>query len=365
MKVALLIDHIGAGGAQRQITGLACLLKERGVDVKLYTYYPMDFYEQELKNCGVSHEIVAGADSHFRRFFLLRKRFKEEQPDVVISYLDTPCMLACLIKKTGVNYKLIVSERNTTQRMTKTERVKFMLYRWADCIVPNSFSQRDFIINNFPSCKGKTVTIPNYVDLDKFSIEGTRVRKARPTIMVAASVWASKNTKGFIEAIKLLKSKTEDFEVRWYGLNRLTQISGNIAYMEDCFKLIKEYRLENHFLLLDKTKDIKVAYLEDEYFCLPSFYEGTSNALCEALSMSLPIACSAVCDNPVYVEDGKNGVLFDPKSPEEMSDALYRLLSLSKEEYSQYADNSRIMAERQFTKERFVDSYLKLISCRK
>lgn len=38
-----------------------------------------------------------------------------------------------------------------------------------------------------------------------------------------------------------------------------------------------------------------------DYFCLPSFHERALRVLCEAISCGLPVVCSGVCDNLIYV----------------------------------------------------------------
>ena len=45
MKILLFIDSLGSGGAQRQIVGLATMLKEKGYGVKMVTYYDIPFYK--------------------------------------------------------------------------------------------------------------------------------------------------------------------------------------------------------------------------------------------------------------------------------------------------------------------------------
>ena len=47
-RVSLFIDSLGPGGAQRQIVGLAILLKKKGFDVKLATYF--DFLLTSIKS---------------------------------------------------------------------------------------------------------------------------------------------------------------------------------------------------------------------------------------------------------------------------------------------------------------------------
>ena len=360
MRTVLLIDSLGAGGAQRQLAGLACMLKERGVDVMICTYYPIMFYGKQIEEHGVPCEMITDGGSMWKRFSLLRKKLLALQPDVVVAYLDTPCILASLIRLSGVKFKLIVSERNTTQKLSKRERLKFWLYRKADCIVPNSYAQGEFVCKHYPRYSEKTVVIPNFVDLQKFAFQGMRRRSNRPVILVAASVWPSKNTKGFIEAVRLLKQRRSDFVVKWFGVNMSTTIQQNKVYMDDCLQLIKEYGLEETCFLYPKTQQIDEEYRKADYFCLPSFYEGTPNVLCEAMACSLPIVCSSVCDNPKYVHEGENGFLFNPRDIHDMADKLEMALNLEEEEYGTYSVQSRSIAEQYMSEQMFVERYMAL-----
>lgn len=361
MKIALLIDHFGAGGAQRQLAGLACMLKGQGMDVCVYTYFPIMFYKEQIEQNGIVCEVIEDATSHSKRLFKLRKKLLSESPDVVIAFLDTPCILACLIRFLGGKFKLIVSERNTTQILTRRERMKFWLYRKADYIVPNSYSQGDFISSHYPQYMDKTVVIPNFVDLEKFSCKKERRRADKAVILVAASIWASKNTKGFIEAVRLLRQRRNDFVVKWFGLDLKTKIQQNKEYMDDCLRLVKEYGLEDTVFFYPKTPHIVEEYRNADYFCLPSFNEGTPNVLCEAMACSLPVVCSRVCDNPRYVYEGENGFLFDPRDTHDMSEKMDALLNLNDKEYGEFCQRSRSIAEVNMSERVFLERYLSLL----
>lgn len=45
------------------------MLKERGVDVSVFTYYPIMFYEEILQQHHVPCEVIEEAGSYRRRFF--------------------------------------------------------------------------------------------------------------------------------------------------------------------------------------------------------------------------------------------------------------------------------------------------------
>lgn len=354
-KIILFTDCLGAGGAQRQLVGLAIMLKEKDYNVAVATYHNIDFYKKQLDDAGVRNLVIPNGSNKKTRIWAVRTFLKKERPDWVVSYQETPSLLACIAKVTGCKFRLIVSERNTTQAVGMNERVRFFLYRWADAIVPNSYAQENYLTSHYPWMQKKLKTITNFVDLDYFSFIERKKRKV-PEIVIAATIWSSKNTLGFIEAVKKLVDRNSRFHVSWYGKSNI-----DMDYYNESLQKIQEYGIQDYIELKDKTKQIKNVYHNADLFCLPSFYEGTPNVICEAISTGLPVACSDVCDNYIYVKPGCNGVLFDPNNPNDMANKISQLLYISSLEFEKYQKNSRQIALGKLSKDVFVDAYVKII----
>lgn len=354
-KIILFTDCLGAGGAQRQLVGLAIMLKEKDYNVTVATYHNIDFYKKQLDDAGVRNLVIPNGSNKKTRIWAVRTFLKKERPDWVVSYQETPSLLACIAKVTGCKFRLIVSERNTTQAVGMNERVRFFLYRWADAIVPNSYAQENYLTSHYPWMQKKLKTITNFVDLDYFSFIERKKRKV-PEIVIAATIWSSKNTLGFIEAVKKLVDRNSRFHVSWYGKSNI-----DMDYYNESLQKIQEYGIQDYIELKDKTKQIKNVCHNADLFCLPSFYEGTPNVICEAISTGLPVACSDVCDNYIYVKPGCNGVLFDPNNPNDMANKISQLLYISSLEFEKYQKNSRQIALGKLSKDVFVDAYVKII----
>ena len=354
-RILCLIDSLGAGGAQRQMVGLATFLKENGYDVIVAIYHPDLFYADNLLSKGVPYVFLKKAKQTRSRLIYISRYIRKVKPDIVIAYLDTPGICACFAHIVNRKFRLFVSERNTTQLIKTRDKVKFLLYRAAEKIIPNSYSQETFIKENFSHLANKVVTIPNFVDLQHFFPKPHK-RKPIPEIVIVASIWHSKNTLGFIDAVELLVQKGIAFQVKWYG-----KTLSNFEYFEKCQEKIEDKGLSEYIQLLEKTNRIAECYRESDYFCLPSFYEGTPNVICEAMASGLPIVCSNVCDNSRYVEEGGNGFLFDPKDEESIASAIEKMLSVDDEKYISFCKKSRKRAETMLSKEQFVNSYINLI----
>lgn len=335
--------------------GLSSFLKERGYDITVATYHDNRFYVDQLLTNGVPYVYLEKAENSLFRIWHISRYIRKVKPDVVISYLETPSICACVARPFNRSFKLIVSERNTTQHTGWNERIRFNLFRVADFVVPNAFSQEAYIKNTFSYLARKTVTIPNFVDLDHFKPLYKKCRNI-PEIIVTASIWPPKNTFGFIDTVAKLKKKGYQFHISWYGKN-----TAHIDYINMCQEKIDRYGVGEYITLKEKTSQIKACYQEADFFCLPSFYEGTPNVICEAMACGLPIVCSNVCDNSRYVIEGENGYLFDPKDIESTVSAFERLFALSEEDYARFCHRSYEIAEHKFSKDIMLYSYIKLI----
>lgn len=354
-KIFLFIDSLASGGAQRQIVGLAQLLHKKKYDVRVVTYFDMPFYADELDKYGIKREVIKGASKSWKRIFCVWNYFRHEQPDVVISYLDTPSIIACICKLFGGKWKLIVSERNTTQQLTTRERIKFWLYRFADHIAPNSFSQEHFIAENYSDLSKKVTTITNFVDTDYFSpAEVTKSLIDVRNIICVGRIYVQKNILRFLDAVAKVRDRGYKFHVSWYG-------KSFPEYYDKCVKKTQQLQLQSVFEFLKPDNNIRDRYREADVFCLPSIYEGFPNVLCEAMSCGLPVLCSAVCDNPNITKHGANGFLFNPLNVDEMADAMEKMFSLPADELNRMGDVSRGLSVDLFTSENFVQKYIKLI----
>lgn len=355
-KILLLIDSLGAGGAERQLTGLAVMLAQQGFNVEVCYFINRDFYLPYLKENKVKTYFLPKALKPQKRFGEIRKHIKVFNPDAVISFSSSPSMIACVLKMLGSKFNLIVSERNTTQKVTFRVKMRFFLYRWANHIVPNSHSQANFIVNNYPSLSLKMKVITNFVDINKFAPSNAKQYEHEDTrIICVGSIIPQKNIMRFSKAITELYNKGYKIHVDWYGQNLRD------AYAEEIHHYIVNNHLEKVVEFHNPTDSIQDAYICSDVFCLPSIYEGFPNVLCEAMSCGKPVLCSRVCDNPNIVCEGENGYLFDPYRIEDMVSTMEHYLSLSNEDKVRMGKRSREIAETLFSDKLFLHNFISIL----
>ena len=357
-KILCLIDTLGIGGAERQMIGLAVLLKKKGYNVDLVSYYYHDFYSELVTQYGLSSITLHVNNNPISKLMAVRKYIKTRgEFDCVITYKTPPNLIGCLLKLMGMNFRLVVSERSTTQRIDCRERLKFLLYRKADFIVPNSHTQEEFIKQRFPQLKAKTIPITNFTDTVHFT-PGVQTPKSTITILTVARISEAKNIMRYLDAINLLRQKgIDNIHFEWFGDIQ----KGEEAYGAAVFQKVTCQKLNEIISFYPATPQILDHYRSCDIFCLPSYYEGFPNVICEAMSCGKPIVCGRVCDNPFIVREGENAMLFNATDVEDMADKLLAISTMSKEELSNWGMRSRKIAEETLSMDAFVNKYISLI----
>ena len=103
-------------------------------------------------------------------------------------------------------------------------------------------------------------------------------------------------------------------------------IVGKGILEEELRKTAKEAGIENKMIFAGFRSDVADFYKNADCFVFPSFREGLSVSLMEAMASGMSIVCSRIRGNIDLVDEGKGGYLFDPHSEKELIDAVRRVL---------------------------------------
>lgn len=351
MQIICITENLGSGGAERQLIGLANLLQKQNHNVKFITYIKNQFYIDKINQSHISYEYING-DTKMRRFIAIRRFLKKNNPDLVISFLPSTSQWVILSKLTGLKFKLIVSERSSTINSNFRNYIKFNLYRFSDAIVVNSYSETNNLINRFSFLKPKIKTITNFVDLEIFTPNNEY--SFQNNILVVGRLVPIKNCINFLKALKIIKDRGFEINVRWVG------DQSNLSYKHQVIDYVKNNNLI-FFKLIEPVSNIEREYQSASIFCLPSIYEGYPNVICEAMSCGLPIICSSICDNNLLVNPGENGEVFNPNIPEDIADKIIKLITMDKEFIIQMRKNNINKSKQLFSKESFINKYMNII----
>ena len=121
---------------------------------------------------------------------------------------------------------------------------------------------------------------------------------------------------------------------------------------------------EKNITYIGHKKNIKRLLEEVDCLILPSYREGLSNVVLEALSMEVPVIASNVPGCKDIVLHNKTGLLVNKEDPESIKDALTFLMN-NKNLCKNFGENVRVHIEKNFTNEiinnQTFDLYKKII----
>lgn len=103
-------------------------------------------------------------------------------------------------------------------------------------------------------------------------------------------------------------------------------ICGQGNFKDDLCNLVESLGLADNVKFLGFRDDIREIYEISDIFAFPSYREGLSVALMEAMSSGLPVVCSMIRGNTDLIDYEKGGYLVQPSNVDEFSNKMELLL---------------------------------------
>lgn len=198
-------------------------------------------------------------------------------------------------------------------------------YKWAlrvmhqvdKIIAVSSEVEQELLGYGFPS--DHIIRIPNGVDANFFQRKNPMPARDKVRFIHIGRRHPQKGVDTMLEAVKILVDLgyEDRFEVKCYG---------NDFPEYDYQVMARELMVESLIELLPFTEFILDVYQEAHCFILPSRGEGLSNALLEAMAMELAVIATYVSGTVDVIEDGRDGILIQPDSPEELAEAMATII---------------------------------------
>jgi polysaccharide biosynthesis protein PelF len=178
------------------------------------------------------------------------------------------------------------------------------------------------------------------------------VAKERPIILNVGLIFPLKGQLDLIKAAAIVRKKFPDVEFRFYGK------ASDLAYFEECQQLVKKFQLESIVNFAGFTSEPWRAYSEADIVVMSSISEGFPFAVVEAMLSAGTIVATDVGGVREAIAD--TGLMVRAKRPDEMAEAIIKLLSMSATERREYGKKALARALALFTQKTFLDEHLKI-----
>lgn len=358
--ITCFIASLSSGGAEHQLSELAHMLIDNGYKITFVTF--ADVKDHYVLNKEINRVHICKNNNSIIKSLGVFLYFLKTKTDCIISFGQRENLLVLLPLLFRPKIKVIAGERNLTiGKQSNIEKILFKyLYKRANWIVPNSYSQNKYLLNNCPHYKNKIKTIINFTDYNKYTT-CYNIHNNPLIIGVFSRYSKQKNYERFAFSIKKLKKASPiPFVIYWYGNQKFKDKMPNPEYLRFS-KIIKDLQIEDVLKLNNHINNVHEVMARIDAFCLPSLYEGFSNSLSEAICCGKPIIASNVSDNPYMVKDGINGFLFNPYDVDDISNSLLKFLMLSEKEKKNFGIKSREFSIKIFNKDNFIKKYIEII----
>ena len=361
MKLLLVIDHLGLGGAQRQLAELACGLQKRGHKVEVFNYFPHhDFFRARLEASGIAiHDYRKGKGFSFGVLWRLARLIRRGSFDVVVSYLNSPNIYNELARLVATGPKLIVSERcsHHDERSALVGNARRSLHVLSDHVVTNSQTHAEWLRRKW-WLSDKTSCIYNGVDLSSLQpTDFVPQERSALRLLAVGRICPQKNILNLINGLEMFYDRNGYApSVSWAGKPDAGADGESYAGIVS-ERLARTPAVGERWSWMGEQADMPRLLREHHALIHPSLYEGLPNSVCEALAAGRPVLVSSVGDHPLLVADGERGFLFDPLDPVSIAAAIEKLMALGPKGWISCCRNARQYAEANLDVAKMVGTY--------
>ena len=356
MKVLILIDSFGRGGAEKSTALFILKLHELRKDINficvyLYPYNPGSYEELQQNNIPLIHLNEKGLFQKVKKF---RAIIKEFNPDIVHSVLYESNLIKRLasIGLKGVFIESLVNKPYVKEReyQTKSVEYKSKVTKFLD-------KRTAFLVDHFHSV-GYAVA-EHYKKIYGEDLKFTVVERGRP-IPGLLSISPSQKNAGFLTLVTTARQEYQKGLI--YLLEALIPLKNSVrlkiigregsatTQLQD---YVKQHNLENTVEFHGFIDNVIEVVSKADVYVSTSLYEGLPGSVIEAMSVKKPLLLSDIEEHREVATENKNAVFFKSRDVEGIRRGIQQILN-DKVDLISFGNNSFQIFKERFTEDAMV-----------
>jgi glycosyltransferase involved in cell wall biosynthesis len=317
-------QSLNLGGSERQVAEVAMSLDRTLFRPSIVCFDARGVRADDLRRAGVPvvelpvRSFVAPKTVSLAWQFVTSLR----ADGVVLAHpFDVPTVLFGVPLARAAGVPIVLSSQRGDRRLfsRKDQRLLKVTDYLADGVVVNSDYVRHVLTTTFGVADGRLHTCRNGLDTRAFDASN---RARLPTLAPGGLIV------GIVAALRSEKS----IETLIDAFSRLADSRHHLVIVGDgpCAQELRA-RAESAGVMsrttfAPATPDVASWYRSIDLFVLPSINESFSNSLMEAMACGCAVVASNVGGNPELVQDGSNGLLFEPRNAVDLAARLESLI---------------------------------------
>lgn len=327
-KVMIVIDHLGEGGAQRQIIEYLKLANRNSFDITVVNLdAAYNTVGKEIEDLG--YRVIAIKHSgllSLSTLNMLIRLFRKEKPDIVHTYLFTADCYGRLAARLA-RVKVTICAIRAVDKWKKWYHIAadWILTLFTDKVTVNAEAIKPFLVKTEKFPPEKIVTIYNGIDLDRFN-------KFRASEEVKKELGIPQDA--FVVAMVGRLDTQKDYPTYFAAAEKVLEKYNNVYFLAvgggpllQVFKSqVLSFKLKERIIFTGVRRDVLDLINALDIGILSSHYEGCPNVVMEYMACSKPVIATNVDGCSELIVDDLTGYLVPPKSPGILADKIIQLL---------------------------------------
>ena len=366
IKIIRVVVGLNQGGVQQMILNLF-----KGLDKDCFEPVALAIENSGAIGKDIEREgfrvinlgLKRGSLSFIKIIWELQKVFWKERPHIVHGSSYYPSTYSRVAAKLAGVPVLISHEHSVFKtKRPKRQIISNIISRFTDMHIAVSKSVKNQVIKWYKIPESKVTVIYNGVDTGLFR-RIKSIEQAKEEINISSDIFVvgyvgrldpGKGHQYLFEAVGKIKEK--------YNIRCV--VVGTGRHENDIKELAEKSGVSGITDFLGLRRNVADLLSAMDVFVLPSFQEGFSNALIEAMAMECPVIASDIPGNDEAFINGKQGIFVQPGNSSALADAIEQLYK-DKESRLKISVEARKSIEEQFSIKKHVEKmenlYLNLL----
>ncbi|SMC95172.1 glycosyltransferase [Pedobacter nyackensis] len=349
-RVILMTPSMCKGGAETQLLKVALYLKSKQYDVMLISLKPINEFEIDLEEQGLSVVFLKNWFGHaFSNCVTLYKTVKAFKPDVVLAFMFIAIIFARLLKL-RFHFKLISTIRISV--INKKWYIPFKMTSGLDDMVVYNSNASKANFERWNLVRKEGIVINNAISIPVLNGMSPNVNYTQTFNWVCVGHFKyNKDYPTLFKAIALLKDKI--FQVN---------IVGKLNNEVWPYKMIEDLGIQNHVNILGFKQNTSDYITNAEAFILSSYSEGMPNAVLEAMAHAKPIVVTAIDVNKELVDAAHCGFLTEKENEKHLAGKMLEMMNMTATQRKVFGQNGKTYIQSNFSDKSVMDSWMQLIN---
>ncbi|MBU3758983.1 MAG: glycosyltransferase [Candidatus Omnitrophica bacterium] len=334
IKILFLMDKLAPGGTQNNILEILNRLDPLRFDCRLAVFglgAEARWFLEKSKIVPIVLPVRrAYGMSGFKAFMKLCAIMRREKFDWVQTHFLQAEMLGIpAARLAGRSTRIAVTRRDQGfWRTPRQLRLSAWLARAADVVLCNSEAVRSSVLQLEGVPKAKTAVIRNGVDTQAFC-------PSREFRMEARQAFKLQEGEIAVLTVSNMRHEVKGYQTLIEAAGHVLSVNPQVRFIfagdgplrPEYERLADEAGSRGRIIFAGTSREISRLMNAADVVCQPSYSEGFSNTLLEAMACAKPVVACSAGGNTEVLEDSVQGLLVPPRDADALAQAILRLAS--------------------------------------